>query len=80
MECVYIVRSNEGSIRDTEIYNNSFHHDWRSSYNLQNQLRGKMTRVFGRDAFSKGYIEVYNAEEGLVAKITSYEQLRGENL
>lgn len=78
MECIYIVRDNEGFIRDTELYNNSCHYDWRSSVYLQNSLRGKMVRVFKKDAFSKGYIEVYNIKEGLVDTITSYEQLRGE--
>lgn len=76
-EIIYVIRDNEGYIKDTEVYKN---HLDRSAYNsvyTQNELRGKMVRAFKKDAFSKGWIEEIDLLNKTSRRILSYEQLKG---
>ncbi|AVO23061.1 hypothetical protein [Bacillus phage Anath] len=61
-----VIRRNDGTTR---------HIDAQLSLWRQQPLRSKMSQYLGKDAFSKGYIELYNHETGQGFYIRTKEEL-----
>lgn len=51
---LFLLRNNENAVRDIDWFVGKL-----TIYDIRT-LRGKMNNVFGKDAFTKGYIEVIN--------------------
>lgn len=64
---VLVLRYKDGSHRHCDIS------IWKWS---QSSLRSKMSQYFGKDAFSRGYIELFNYETQEKTFIHSKEELR----
>lgn len=69
---LFLLRNNENSVLDIDWFVGSL-----TIYDIRT-LRGKMNNVFGKDAFTKGYIEVINYTDNFsVMIIDTKEALNG---
>lgn len=79
MYTLYVIVDNEGEVKEVEYLKGDYSESFSSEYNRRS-LRGKMQRWFGKDAFSKGYIKVFELNtQDSHERVLSYEQLREGN-
>ena len=79
MYTLYVIVNNEGEVEEIEYFKGNYSESFSSIYNRRT-LRGKMQKWFGKDAFSKGYIKVFELNtKDAHERVLSYEQLREDN-
>lgn len=77
MYTIYVITDNEGDVMEIEYFKGDYSESSSNIYNMRT-LRGKMQSWFGKDAFSKGYIKVFEVNtQDKHERILSYEELRG---